>query len=193
MIAPSTPWRHGLRLRPVDLDDAAFIIAQRTHPRARSYLGDTSPNIDDQRAWIATQRQRSQDVYWICENQAGTPLGTIGVYDIEKCQGEWGRFVIREGSKAAPGCLLLALTEAFETMGLADVVCTTVASNARAITFYERAGLRKDSSHTGHVVLAGKQTPTVAHHVTLETWPEVRRELEAAAAGKMQAVVAERS
>lgn len=184
--------RFGLRLRAVEPDDASFIIAQRTHPRAVPFLGDTSPNIDAQRAWIAVQRTRAQDAYWICENEAGVALGTIGIYDVHNSVGEWGRLVVRPGSKAAPGCLLLALTHAFEAMGLNEVVCTTVAENARAIAFYERAGLLQDLRYEGHVVLGGRQVPKVLHRVDATRWPEVRATLQAAALRQAPAVLHER-
>jgi RimJ/RimL family protein N-acetyltransferase len=191
MIAPISPTLHGLRLRPVEQNDASFIIAQRRHPRAVPFLGDTSPDVAVQAHWIAAQRARADDAYWICENTAGTPLGTIGIYDVQATAGEWGRFVVRPGSKAAPGCLLLALTAAFGSMQLRDVVCTTVATNARAIHFYERAGLIRDPHYLDEVVLGGVPVTRVAHHVTTASWPQVQANLWAAAAAKAAEVALE--
>ena len=191
MIAPPSPTLHGLRLRPVEPRDAPFIIAQRRHPRAVPFLGDTSPDVALQADWIAAQRAKAHDAYWICENVAGTALGTIGIYNVDQATGEWGRFVVRPGSKAAPGCLLLALTAAFDAMKLTDVVCTTVATNVRAIQFYERAGLICDPHYVGEVVLGGVPVAKVAHHVTTATWPQVQACLWAGAAAKAAEVALE--
>lgn len=181
----------GVLLRAVETTDAAFVVQQRRHARARAFLGDTPAELPPQQQWIVQQQQRPNDWYYICENVHGVRLGTIGLYNFTSDGAEWGRFVIRPGSKAAPAALLLVLRFAWKQFGLQQVVCTTVASNVKAIAFYERAGFVRDHAYAQSAVLQGREVSMVLHRLHRNCAHTVDKRLAAAAAAKQAEVLAE--
>lgn len=164
----------GITLRSVEADDAAFILEQRLAARARPFLGDTSPDVAHQRAWIAAQRVRAEDLYLLAHDAQGEPLGTIGLYNRQGTVAEWGRFVVRPGVKAAPACLYLLLDYGFAQAGLQQVYCVTLADNARAIAFYERAGLVPDPIPAPPATVAGVTRPCVRHTLDRARYKRMR-------------------
>ena len=167
----------GLRLRPVELDDAAFIIAQRLHPRARASLGETSACVDRQRAWIADQRKRADDLYFVCEIAPHTPVGTVGLYDIGRREAVWGRFVIDPQYNAAVPALILLFDHAFATLALASVRCTVVADNAKARALYTWVGHELVQGATPHAQVAGQSVPQVTYRLSAAAWAARRAEV----------------
>lgn len=162
---------YRVRLRPVEEDDAAFVVKQRRSPRAAPYLGKTSPDLNAQRTWIARQRLRTDDYYFLGEDRDSAPIGTIGLYNVDQGHAEWGRFVVCEGTPAAPAVLALLLAFAFETLGVEVLRCVTVADNARAINFYERAGFKEVSGLRNVVTIGSEVKPSVMHVMVRDAWP----------------------
>ena len=73
------------RLRPVTLEDAAFIVELRSDPLLNRYLHEISPRVEDQVAWLERYFLRPDDYYFIVEDaDSGKPQGTIGIYDVER-------------------------------------------------------------------------------------------------------------
>src|SRR5262249_23599995 len=97
----------AFRLRPVTLDDAELIVALRTDPRLSQYIHRTSPDVGAQRDWLERYFARPDDYYFIVERRRdGVAEGTLGIYDLagapDARRAEWGRWVLRHGSLAAP-------------------------------------------------------------------------------------------
>src|SRR5437867_9711980 len=85
----------GVRLRPVRLDDAAFIVWLRNLEHARGRVGDSAKDEAAQRAWLTTYFQRPGDYYFIIETLGGQRVGAYGIYDVRGDSAESGRWVIR--------------------------------------------------------------------------------------------------
>ena len=85
----------GVRLRPVQMEDAAFIVWLRNQDYVKGRVGDSAPDVAGQQKWLETYFQREDDFYFIVETVAGTPLGTNGLYDLSGEPAEWGRYIIR--------------------------------------------------------------------------------------------------
>ncbi|MGH9610551.1 MAG: GNAT family N-acetyltransferase [Bryobacteraceae bacterium] len=109
------------RLRPVSLEDAAFIVEVRTDPLRNRFINPTSLEVEKQEQWLKRYFEAPDDYYFIIENEAtGEREGTVGIYrlDVEAKRAEWGRWVVRRGSKSAIPSLLLSFKLAFEQIGL---------------------------------------------------------------------------
>ena len=72
----------GVRLRPVRMDDAAFIVWLRNQDYVKGRVGDSASDVAAQEAWLNAYFQRAGDYYFLVETLGGIPLGTHGLYDI---------------------------------------------------------------------------------------------------------------
>src|SRR6478736_6026302 len=99
---------YNRNIRPVTMADAAFIVQLRSMPHVLGTVGDSAPDVQAQERWIESYLQRPEDYYFIIETNSGTPLGTIGIYDIAEGSGEWGRWITLPGVMAGlPSAVLI--------------------------------------------------------------------------------------
>ena len=73
----------GIRLRPVRMDDAAFIVWLRNLDHVKGKVGDSATDVASQEAWLNKYFEREGDYYFIAETPGGIPLGTHGIYEYE--------------------------------------------------------------------------------------------------------------
>lgn len=182
----------AFRLRPVRLDDAAFITALRSDPRARATLHPTSGRVEDQVRWLETYFERPDDWYWIVERIAsGTPEGTIGIYDLdaERQRATWGRWILKPESLAAPESALLVYTAAFERIGLAEVSALTVATNSKVVSFHDSVGLRRTAFVANAFTLESGPVDAIEQTLSASEWPATRARLSVVA-GQVAAILA---
>jgi RimJ/RimL family protein N-acetyltransferase len=171
----------AFRLRPIEPADAAFVLELRTDARAGGRLHPVSGLLEDQVAWIEDYLRRPDDWYWVVERSSdGRPEGTLGLYDLDRTRGaaEWGRWIVRAGSLAAPESALLLYCAAFERLALTEVRCRTVATNGAVLSFHDRAGLERAGVVPGAFVLGGSVVDAVEHRLTRDRWPITRDLLE---------------
>jgi len=163
----------AFRLRPVVADDAAFITALRTDARRSRFIHRTAPDVAAQRAWIERYRSRPGDYYFVVERRAdGVAEGTIGIYDLDDTRrcAEWGRWVLRPGSLAAPESAWLVYRVGFERLPLDLLYSRTVAANARVVSFHAGCGLTTHATLTGAVVLDGVAHDLIEQHMRRADW-----------------------
>lgn len=172
---------HALRLRPIQVDDAAFVLRLRCDPTLNRYLHATAPDLQAQRQWLAAYEARDGDCYFVIEALAdGSPQGLIAVYDIDpatRC-GEWGRWMLLPGSMAAIESAWLVYRLAFETLGLAEVYCRTVADNQAVVSFHDSCHIGRRRLLPAVFELAGQRFDAVEHRVAADAWPALSARLE---------------
>jgi RimJ/RimL family protein N-acetyltransferase len=159
------------RLRPVGRSDAAFIVALRTDPELGAFLHPTSGRVEDQDVWIDAYLERAGDFYFIIEDLSdGEAVGTVGIYDTDRTQAEWGRWLVRKGSPAAVESALLVYRAAFELLRLEAVFCRTIADNAKVVSFHDSSGARREAVLKDHFQLRGEPRDAVEHRVDRALW-----------------------
>ena len=170
---------YGFRLRPITQDDAAFVVELRTQLADTRYLHPISPDVEAQRQWIARYEQRAGDYYFIVEYEKdGAPEGTIGIYDEHDGAAEWGRWILRRNSLAAPASVALIYQYAFEKLGLQRLYCRTVAENKSVVSFHASTGLATSQPMMEKLfTLGGVAYDAVEQEVTSVTWPAVAKRL----------------
>jgi RimJ/RimL family protein N-acetyltransferase len=164
------------QLRPVDLDDAAFILTLRSDPVRSRYLHEVSPDVKDQVAWIERYFERAGDYYFIVEDaRSGEPQGTIGLYDIapDAKTAEWGRWIVKPDSMAALESVWLISEVAFSQLGLESIVSRTLAENPRVASFHESFGASRVRISENHFV-RGEAKSAIEHRITAAKWPALR-------------------
>ena len=55
---------NNIDLRPVEIDDAKFILSLRIDPKLNQYLSPVENDLEKQREWIKNYRLYSRDLYY---------------------------------------------------------------------------------------------------------------------------------
>lgn len=137
----------GVNLRAVTEDDAEFTFRLRQDKERTKFLHSVNGTVEDQRNWIRKQRAKEGDYYFIVEDKNGTPLGTVGYYDLIGVNGETGRLVINGSTAQNCDAILLLRKFAFEIMGADYIKCCTVNGNKTVMAQLKRFGAEPTGSY----------------------------------------------
>lgn len=169
---------YGVRLRPVTLDDADFIVKLRNMPHAIGKIGDSATTTHDQQIWLEKYFERDNDYYFIIESLSCKRLGTIGIYDIDwtKKVAESGRLVILPDSLAAlPSCILL-IDFCFHNLKLNLLMGCVVSTNIAVIALNKQLGYSITSESSKRYI--NNQTVTMVNIKLSPTkWEATRSKL----------------
>jgi RimJ/RimL family protein N-acetyltransferase len=164
----------GVRIRPVSLEDAAFIVWLRNLEHTKGKLGDSAAGIADQEAWLRTYFAREDDFYFITETPGGLPVGTHGLYNVADGSGEAGRLIIRPDIPAAVPTSLITFDLAFGEMGLKELRGTSVSTNQKVHSYVRKFGFRQTRIETGAKLIAGQPVDIVHFAMTAAEWSQNR-------------------
>ena len=167
----------GVRLRPVRMEDAAFIVWLRNLEHARGRIGDSAHDTASQQAWLATYFRREGDYYFIIETAGQIPIGAYGIYDVSKGSAESGRWIIRPEVPAAVPSALLAFDLAFGRLGLTEIRVKTVSTNHPVLSLNRKFGLRETGVDRGGQIIGGQPVDLVRFLMTAAEWTKPRERL----------------
>ncbi|WP_303322213.1 GNAT family N-acetyltransferase [Cloacibacillus evryensis] len=158
---------YGIRLRPVTISDAEFILDIRNMPHVKGKVGNLNLTVEQERSWLSQNIADPLDYFFIVESLSSVRLGTIGVYniDFETLTAESGRIVIIPGSLAAlPACILLN-EFCFQQLNIKKLIGWVVSSNIEVISFNQQLGYA--ITHTAHKELQSKAQEVGTTHLEL--------------------------
>jgi RimJ/RimL family protein N-acetyltransferase len=164
----------GVRIRPVKLEDAAFIVWLRGLDRTKGKLGDSAAGVADQEAWLQTYFKREDDFYFITETLSGIPLGTHGISHVANGSGEAGRLIIRPVVPGAVPTSLITFDLAYGEMGLKELRGTSVSTNEKVHSYVRKFGFRQTGIEAGARTIAGQPVDIVHFAMTAEEWSKSR-------------------
>jgi RimJ/RimL family protein N-acetyltransferase len=167
----------GVRLRPVQMDDATFIVWLRNLEYVRGKVGDSAADVASQEAWLSAYFEREGDYYFIIETLNGIPLGTHSLYDVSGAGAELGRWIIRPGVLAAMPSQMVAIDVAFGRLGLNSLRNVTVASNRPVISLSLKIGFQQLRVEPAGRIIGGKAVDIVHLVMTAEDWSKTRERL----------------
>lgn len=168
-------------LRPVCKEDAQFILTLRTDTALNRYLHSTSSSIKNQLQWIEDYFKRDNDFYFVVEELTHkTPQGLISLYDVDNdtCSGEWGRWLLLQGSLASVESALLIYRFGFEALKLEEIYCRTVSENRSVVSFHDSCGIPKRRVLPRHFVFDGEHKDAIEHCLSRSEWPVVEDKLQ---------------
>ena len=169
---------HAFRLRPVDEQDADFIVDLRR--RGGRFLNQGAASIAEQIVWLSEYFERAGDFYFVVESMSDQRReGLLGLYDYDPLgrAAEWGRWVLEPDSNAAVESALLIYRCAFERLSIERVWCRTLAENRTVIAFHESCGLVREADLVT-IEHNGEMLPAVVHTLTRAEWPSVKTRLD---------------
>jgi RimJ/RimL family protein N-acetyltransferase len=164
----------GIRLRPVRMEDASFIVWLRNLDHVRGRVGDTSACIASQKAWLEKYFTREGDYYFVAETLGGIPVGTHGIYDLANGSAEKGRQAVRPEVMAGVATAILATDIAFAQLGLKEVRSNTVATNANVISLHRKSGFKQVGLLRAHQIIEGHPVDLVQFLLLPEDWAKAR-------------------
>jgi RimJ/RimL family protein N-acetyltransferase len=169
---------HAFRLRPVEEQDAHYIVALRTQ-RAQ-FLNRGATSVAQQHEWLARYFERAGDYYFVVERiDDASPQGLAGIYDVDRTSrsAEWGRWVIEPRSSAAVESALLVYRCAFGPLALASIRCRTLCANAQVVAFHDSCSIPR-SDRAVVVERDGKHGAGIEHVLRVDAWPAVEARLD---------------
>ncbi len=164
----------NLRLRPVRVEDARFIVWLRNLDYVRGNVGDSAANVTAQQTWLKAYFEREGDYYWIVESTGGIPLGTHGIYNVKGTNAERGRHIMRPEVMAGVPSAVLSADLAFGSMGLHELRSWVVATNQEVLSIHRRSGFIEVGKVASTQVIAGKPVEKVEFVFTAEEWRKRR-------------------
>jgi len=167
----------GVRLRPVTIDDAPFIVWLRNLPHVKGKVGDTALDVADQRRWLEQYFQRAGDYYFIIETSGRKAIGAYGLYEISGGTAESGRWIIRPEVPAAIPSALLAFRLAFERLRLTNIRAKTVDTNQTVLSLNKRFGFRQTGVEKGALTIGGHSVDLVCFLLEAKDWPKTSETL----------------
>lgn len=168
---------YGFRLRPVELDDAEFIISLRADPVHARFLNPTSRSVPEQHAYLRKLFDRPGDFSFVLEHAVSRrPEGLVAICDVtdSPAQAEWGRWILRPGSLAAPIHAWLVYTIAFEQMKLDALCCRTVQANTTVVMFHDQFGLQRGRELPAYFHRGAESFDSIEHWLRAEDWPALK-------------------
>jgi RimJ/RimL family protein N-acetyltransferase len=167
----------GVRLRPVRLEDAAFIVWVRNLEHVKGRVGDSAVDVAAQEGWLRTYFERPGDCYFLIETGGGLPLGAYGIYDVSGDSAESGRWVIRPEVPAAIPSAMLGFDLGFNRLGLRELRANTVTTNQPVLSLNRKLGFRQTGVTVASQVIGGKSVDLAHFVLEAKDWPGVRERL----------------
>ena len=167
----------GVRLRPVQMNDAASIVWLRNQDYVRGRVGDSAPDAASQEKWLAAYFEREGDYYFVIETLGGIPLGTNGLYEIFGKKAEWGRYIIRPEVPAALPSAILIFDLAFEKLKLRELLARCVSTNLTVHSFIKKCGFRQMETRFASQVIGGQPVDMIHFVLSARAWSACRRRL----------------
>jgi UDP-4-amino-4,6-dideoxy-N-acetyl-beta-L-altrosamine N-acetyltransferase len=142
---------NSLSLRPLTIDDASLTFAWRTSPHVDEMMtGDAPDTFERHQEWLSAILASKDHFYWVLvwgEREAGL-LGLMGFSD-DRTRCEFGIYI---GVEDLVGCGIgrLAMERLLEIadghLGIIELRCKVLATNARAIALYRSLGFEPVNS-----------------------------------------------
>lgn len=144
---------HTLVLRNATEHDAPFIVSVRTHPAKSRFISATSADVAEQVRWLRHYAESRDQAYFVAEDFAGNPSGTVRLYDAigdSFCFGSW---LMRDDAPVhhAIEALLMVYRYAIDVLGFNRSYFAVRHDNRSVWRFMERfGGVRTRSDALDH-------------------------------------------
>lgn len=131
-----------VRLRCAEEDDAGFTLAIRNDPELTKIMPPIHNTLQEQREWISKQRKLDNSCFMVFENLEGTPLGTIGFYNVDFSAQicETGRYISYGSPAENIEAVILQLDYLFKKRKFKKIYGHIQLANKHVMAFNERFG-----------------------------------------------------
>lgn len=165
------------KLRPVEIEDAEFIVEIRSPERSR-FMHQIDRRVEAQRKWLEKYFERPNEYYFVVERKKDgrrEGLTCLLNVDAENQSAESGRMVLRPGSLAAPETALCVLRLAFDTFAVHEVWGIALQENKRVLAFNKRLGFER--REIVPIQINGKTHSGIRCALTRDRWRAFEKEV----------------
>lgn len=121
--------------------DADFTREIRKDPEFVKYLPLINNTLDQQKAWIRSQREKRGDYFFVVWNKKQERIGTISIFDIFENPPKAGRLALKGNAFENIEAQYLSFDFAFNTLNIDKLWGFIYEENHRAIRFAETFGV----------------------------------------------------
>ena len=144
--------RNRDRVRPMDERDLENVFRWRNREEVRRVMFSSGEIAREDHVRWFERSARSAEIRALVYESAGTPLGFVKFERFEPATGscEWGFYVGPPDAPRGAGSRMgwLALTCAFEDLGVSRVTATVTATNERSLRYHDRLGFHRTGAST---------------------------------------------
>ena len=166
-----------MRLRPVRMEDAGFIVWLRNLDHARGRVGDSAGDIGSQESWLTKYFERADDYYFIIETSGGIAVGTYGLWDFRDQGAESGRWIIRQDVPAAVPSAILGLDLGFGALGRKLIRVKTVSTNLPVLSLNRKFGMKETHVERDSQIIGGKSVDQIHFILEPAAWIKAKEKL----------------
>ena len=132
----------NIDLRPIDINDAEFILSLRLDPELSKHLNPVENSLEKQREWIKSCMADTQQWYFIIQNKKQQPVGTVRIYDIQGKSFCWGSWIVLPEARlyASFESAVLLYEYAFFELGFESTHMDVRKKNESVIRFHLKFG-----------------------------------------------------
>jgi RimJ/RimL family protein N-acetyltransferase len=143
-IKPKLVSGNNLTFRDATVDDAAFIVELRTDADKARFISATSPDVQKQIAWLANYAKDPSQIYFIIQDKAGAPVGTVRLYDQRNDSFCWGSWILKAGTPSSYSVeSALIIYHYARELGFTRSHFDVRKENASVWKFHERFGAKR--------------------------------------------------
>ena len=163
-----------VRLVTADKKDARFTKEIRQNADNTRYMPRIDVDLEQQEAWIQSQRDADDSVFFVVERLNGEPIGTFSLYNIKGKTAETGRMIIRGNQMETLETVLLFHDYAFFTVGLDEVYSEIEMDNLPAQGVARSCGAK----NRGFASEESRKRGLLTFTASREDYTESRKKLE---------------
>lgn len=120
--------------------DVEFTWNIRRDPNFAIFFPKFDNTLEQQKAWICSQRNEPGDYFFVIWDKEGNRIGVIGLYNIKKDECEAGRIAVRGNAFQSIEAQMLSFTFAFDILNVDKTISYIYADNERALRFSKLFG-----------------------------------------------------
>jgi RimJ/RimL family protein N-acetyltransferase len=176
LFRPKLPLRYGLASCYLTLNDDRYTqetIALRNTPELSRFVHADRLTVETHERWLSDQLDRDDALNFVLIVRHRF-AGTVSLYNVEHGrQGELGRLMVPNDGRrfyVLAGCML-AMSFAFEVLGLPTLYSVVVAENRRVFNLAVRNGWKADSRYDTRIPLNGELTELRGLSFSRADWP----------------------
>ena len=134
-----------IKMRAMEERDAEITFKMRNNPKKARYLNAPPGSVENQRPYIAKQRNMADDYYFIIEDLDGNPIGmkAFSNYSPESKTVESGRFMGFGTQIQHIEALVIGFDFAFDILKVDKVFMTVIEHNTSMHSLQQKMGARE--------------------------------------------------
>lgn len=172
------PEFNGDKLRPMKVNDLSMVLEWRNHEAVRKNMyTDHVISEDEHFSWFQRTSSDNSIKHFIFESH-GKPLGFVSFSQIDEAnkRAHWAFYSGDLSTKGLGSRMeFLALTYAFDELGLNKLCCEVLGFNQSVVKFHQKFGFEIEGCLKQHHIKDGEAHDIILLAFYKDKWPHVKK------------------